>query len=61
MFIKLNKERQVVLHWLRAHVDIRGNEIADKLAKKALNSDRLIYSRLSKEVVLSNIIKFLEH
>ena len=59
---RLNRQRQVVLHWIRGHTQIMGNEIADKLAKKAVTNDRSVYHRLLKEVVLSLLnVKFLEY
>uniref|UniRef100_A0A2P2I2N0 Pol-like protein n=2 Tax=Hirondellea gigas TaxID=1518452 RepID=A0A2P2I2N0_9CRUS len=32
LMLELNNSRKVVLHWVRAHIGIKGNEIADKTA-----------------------------
>jgi ribonuclease HI len=44
---------QIALHWVKAHVDIRGNELADTLAKKAATSRDIMenYTRIPKRVV----------
>ena len=51
MKIKLNyvnQDRNVLLHWVKVHRGIKGNEIADKLAKMAVNN-RSVYSPLTRE------------
>jgi hypothetical protein len=44
---------QIALHWVKAHVGIRGNELADTLAKKAATSKTITktYTRIPKSAV----------
>ena len=38
--LTLNKSINVILHWVKSHIGIRGNEIADLGANKAHSNDR---------------------
>jgi ribonuclease HI len=44
---------QIALHWVKVHVGIRGNELADTLAKKAAASRKITetYKRIPKDAV----------
>jgi ribonuclease HI len=39
---------RIEFKWVKAHVGIYGNEIADRLVKKATKNDHETYSRLPK-------------
>ena len=45
--VTLNASRPVCLHWLQAHIGIRGNEIADLAASRAHANDRVELHPLS--------------
>lgn len=55
LMIQLNKTREVVLHWVKAHIGIPGNETADKVANLGHNNDRSTLYDLHKEEFYNNL------
>ena len=53
ILMRVNESRQVILHWVRGHANIGGNEVVDKLAKKAKENNRSVNSCLMSEEILS--------
>lgn len=49
MLYKLNQNNSVRIHWVKAHVGITGNELADKAANLAHKNDRSVLHHLSLE------------
>jgi ribonuclease HI len=57
---EMKKSRwKITLSWVKAHAGIRGNELADTLAKKAATSENITenYKRVPKSVVLRELEK----
>jgi hypothetical protein len=48
---------KINLRWVKAHVGIRGKEIADKLAKNAAENEniKVSYNRITKNVILKEL------
>ena len=57
LLLELNINRTIIVHWVRGHIEIRGNEVAGKLAKKAVVNDRCVNARLTKEEMSSILDK----
>ena len=51
LFIKLNGNQIVVLHWVKAHNGIAGNEVADRTANLGHKLDRSVLYPLHQEEV----------
>lgn len=61
LLIELNKNRRVVLHWVRGHVGVRGNEVADRVANLGHKNNKSELLPLAREEILSKIkTKFKE-
>lgn len=59
---KVNNNRTVVLHWIKGHSGIKGNELADKTANIGHNNNRSELLPLTVEEVLVEIKgKYLNH
>ena len=59
LLYKLNLTNSVLLHWIKAHIGIKGNEIADQSANKAHTNDRIEYYNLAQSEYISKLkIKF---
>lgn len=61
----LNKDGIVKIHWVKAHIGIAGNEVADKAANMAHNNDRSTLYHLCLEeklcILKSNFLDFWEN
>jgi ribonuclease HI len=46
----------VYFNWVKAHVGIQGNELADHLAKKAATEDigEIVYVKTPRETIITN-------
>ena len=49
LLLKLNEERKITIHWIRAHIGIKGNEIADRTANLGHNQNKSTLSIISME------------
>jgi ribonuclease HI len=50
--VKLNKNNwRIEFKWLKAHVGIHGNEIADRLVKEVTQNHNETYSRIPKSAI----------
>ena len=62
LLMRINVTRKVILHWVRGHSNITGNEIVDKLAKKAQENNRSVNSYILPEEIFVWIREnFLEY
>ena len=50
LIMQMNMDRQVKLHWIKAHIGIKGNEVADKVAKMGHGINNSSVYPLAKEV-----------
>ena len=55
LLLKVNVTRRVIVHWIKAHIGIRGNEIADKAAKMGHRQDKMVWLNLEKEELLNTL------
>ena len=53
--LKYNANSQFYLHWIRSHVGITGNEIADRAANKAHQNNRTELYHLSESELISTL------
>ena len=53
LLLQLNSERSVILHWIRGHSNVRGNEIVDQAAKKGHENNKSVLFNLSKSEEIS--------
>ena len=52
--VNLNKKNwKIEFQWVKAHVGIHGNEIADQLAKETTQKHQITYSRITKCAILT--------
>jgi hypothetical protein len=51
------KEWKITLRWVKAHAGIRGNEVADTLAKRAATNPNIpeSYNKIPKSVVIKDL------
>jgi hypothetical protein len=50
------REWKITLRWVKAHAGIRGNEVADTLAKRAATKNiRESYNKIPKSAVMKNL------
>ena len=62
LLCELNQNGEVILHWVRGHNNIEGNEIVDKAVKWSCNNDRSVNSYLTNEESLSILAQnFVEY
>jgi len=45
----------VFFNWVKAHVGIQGNELADRFAKKAATDDKgeIVYDKIPRETIIT--------
>ena len=53
LLLELNSSSTVILHYIKGHVGVRGNEIADRAANKGHSNDRSELLNLTKEETIS--------
>jgi ribonuclease HI len=50
--VNLNKKNwKIEIKWVKAHVGIYGNEIADRRPKEAIQNHHITYSRIPKSAI----------
>ena len=52
----VNKKRTVIVHWIKAHIGIIGNEIADRAAKMGHSQNKTVWLNIEREEML-NILR----
>ena len=57
LLLQLNDNRRVILHWIRGHNQIKGNEIADQAAKKGHSNNKSVWFDLTQEEEISSLKK----
>jgi ribonuclease HI len=60
LYQELTKDLNIEVRWIKAHCGVYGNEIVDKLASIALNSDMPTCNKITQQLIEFNFYNALK-